>query len=227
MIVSKYPYIKLEREESATSGRKYILPNNEKVVSVTTILDATKSIEKIQSLEEWKNRVGDKNAKQIKTEAANVGTLMHKKLEEYVLGVRKPAGSNIIHQQADKMAQVIINKGLCRLNECWGSEVNLHYDDLYAGTTDLVGVFDNTPAILDFKQTNKPKKTEYIDDYFIQLVAYIECHNKTYNTDIKTGVILMCSRNFEYQEWILTGAEFEKYQLMWWKKVKQYYELIC
>lgn len=221
MIVEKYNYAALKREQTE-KGRLYVTAGG-KLPSVTTILDATKSAEKKQALQNWRNRIGHANAQQITTEAANVGTVMHKKLEEYCLGKRKPPGSNIIQQQADKMALEVINNGLVHMDECWGVEVGLYYDGLYAGTTDCVGQFGGEPAIMDFKQTNKPKKTEYIEDYFVQLAAYAAAHNKMFGTDIKKGVILMCSRAFEYQQWIIEGDEFAKYTDMWFDKVKEYY----
>ena len=126
---------------------------------------------------------------------------------------------------------MIINNGLPKVTEIWGMEASLYYPELYAGTTDLVGVWKGRPAIMDFKQTNKPKKREYIDDYFLQLVAYSEAHNHTHGTDINTGVILMCARpkdtdsTPEYQEFVLEGVKFEMYRQLWWKRVEQYYML--
>ena len=221
MIIQKFDYSTIKREQPE-KGRLYVTASG-KLPSVTTILEATRSEEKKKALDNGKKRVGHANAQQISTEAANVGTVMHKKLEEYCLGKRKSAGSNIIQQQADKMALEVINNGLVKMNECWGVEVGLFYEGLYAGTTDCVGVFDGKPAIMDFKQTNKPKKTEYIEDYFIQLVAYAAAHNKMYGTNIDRGVILMCSRDFQYQQWIIDGEEFEKYTDLWFDRVKDYY----
>ena len=63
---------------------------------------------------------------------------------------------------------------------------------LYAGTTDCIGLWNGKLAILDFKQTNKPKKREWVDDYFCQLTAYAQAHNEMFDTEINTGVILMC-----------------------------------
>ena len=78
-------------------------------------------------------------------------------------------------------------------------------------------------AIMDHKQTNKPKKREWIDDYFVQLAAYANAHNEVHGTKIRKGVIFMCSADNIYQEFILKGTDFEKYTDIWFKRVEQYY----
>ena len=192
MIISKYNYSPLARE-SVEGKRHYALPDGSRVPSVTTILEKTKPEEAKQKLQEWRNRVGHERAQQITTEAANRGTRMHTYLERYVKN--DDIGdfpTNPFAQPSWFMAAKVILEGLQHANEYWGSEVPLYYSGLYAGTTDLVGVWKGQPAIMDFKQSNKVKKREWIDDYFLQLAAYAEAHNDTYGTAINTGVILMC-----------------------------------
>jgi genome maintenance exonuclease 1 len=121
------------------------------------------------------------------------------------------------------MAQSIINQGLVKCNEYWGTEVPLYYPKIYAGTTDLVGVHDGDEAIMDHKQTNKPKKREWIEDYFVQLAAYANAHNEVHGTKIRKGVIFMCSADNLYQEFILEGTEFDKYTEIWFGRVEKYY----
>ena len=222
MLINKFDYAPVPRD-SVDGVRLYQLPSGARVPSVTTILDATKPDDKKQILANWKARVGDDAAKQISTEAANVGTLMHRMLEEYCRGESKKAGGNMIQQQASKMSKVIIEQGLVDMDECWGLEAPLYYDGIYAGTTDFVGVWKGMPSIIDFKQTNKPKKDDWIDDYRIQLAAYATAHNKMYGTNIQRGVILMCSRALEFQHWVVEGEEFEKWTSVWWDRVEQYF----
>jgi genome maintenance exonuclease 1 len=121
------------------------------------------------------------------------------------------------------MAENIIYQGLSKCNEYWGTEVSLYFPQIYAGTTDLVGVHDGDEAIMDHKQTNKPKKREWIDDYFIQTAAYANAHNEVWGTKIRKGVIFMCSADFIYQEFIVEGAEFDKYTDLWFRKLEEYY----
>jgi len=234
-LIKRYDYKNLSREQ-VDGKRLYATPDGSRVPSVTTILDKTKPAEAKQALMEWKKRVGVEKAQQITTEAANRGTRMHTYLENYVLtGEIKDKGSNPFGWASHDMAQEVIDKGLIHADEFWGTEVPLYFPGIYAGTTDCVGVHQGAPAILDFKQSNKPKKTEWITDYFLQLAAYSEAHNEVYGTKINKGVILMCVRPTEsepgiytkppeYQEWIIEGSEFEHWRNEWWKRVEQFYE---
>jgi genome maintenance exonuclease 1 len=174
-------------------------------------------------LNEWKNRIGHAKAQQITTEAAGVGTAMHANLERFLIGEQRQPGNNPVHVQANKMADVIIENGLSKMDEVWAMEQSLYFPGLYSGTTDLVGVYQGLPAICDHKQTNKPKKAEWVEDYYIQLVAYILAHNEVYGTDMKRGVIFMCSRDLQYQQFDLTPENFNKYQDIWLNKVEEYY----
>jgi genome maintenance exonuclease 1 len=222
-LINKFPYMEMKRE-TTTEGRKYVSPDGSKLPSVTTILDATKPLESKKALIEWRRRVGEQKAKEITAEAAGRGTRMHKYLENYVLkGETGEPGSNPYSQQSHQMAHTIISQGLSNCPEFWGTEVSLYFPKVYAGTTDLVGLHNNDEAILDFKQTNKPKKREWIEDYFLQLTAYANAHNEVYGTKIRKGVILMCSADNQYQEFIVEGNEFDEWSDRWWKRVEEYY----
>ena len=211
--------------------RVYLTPDGEKLPSVTTILGSTKDM---THLNEWKNRVGEEKAAQITREAAGVGTAMHSNLERFLIGEQRQPGNNPVHIKANAMANVIIDKGLKKVNEIWAMEQSLYFPGLYSGTTDLVGVYDGEPAVMDYKQTNKPKKEEWIEDYKLQLMAYILAHNEVYGTKIKRGVVFMCSRGNDtmapggeiYQQFDLFPKDFNKYQDLWLNKVEEYYKLI-
>jgi hypothetical protein len=219
----KFNYIELKRE-TLNGSRKYITPDGHAVPSVTTILDATKPEEAKQALREWRKRVGEEKAKQITTEAAGRGTRMHKWLENHVkTGNMGEPGTNPYSIQSHQMAQTIRDKGLINCQEFWGTEVSLYFPEVYAGTTDLVGIHDNSEAIMDHKQTNKPKKREWIDDYFLQLAAYALAHNEVWGTKIRKGVVFMCSADNQYQEFIVEGKEFDYYTDKWYSRLDQYY----
>ena len=96
-------------------------------------------------------------------------------------------------------------------------------DRIYAGTTDCVGEYKGEPCIIDFKQTNKPKKKEWIEDYFLQLVAYAEAHNEVYGTKINEGHVFMCARDLTYQQFDITPLNYAKYKDLWWQRVEEYY----
>ena len=223
-IPNKFNYIALPRETIADGTRKYATPDGEKLPSVTTILSATTPEEKKLVLQNWRKRVGVDKAQGITTEAAGRGTRMHKYLEDYIkTGVLSVPGSNPYSIQSNSMAKTIIDQGLVNCNEYWGTEIPVYFPKIYAGMTDLAGVHSNGEAIMDHKQTNKPKKREWIDDYFIQLCAYAAAHNELHGTKIRKGVIFMCDPTCAYQEFIIEGAEFDKYSDMWWTRVEEYY----
>lgn len=203
-----------------TRKRVYQTPDGETLPSVTTILSSTKDM---TALNEWRKRIGEDKANQITREAAGVGTAMHSNLERFIAGMQRQPGNNPVHVQANKMADIIIENGLRDVNEVWAMEQSLYFPGLYSGTTDLVGMYKGQPAVMDYKQTNKPKKEEWIADYKIQLVAYILAHNEVYDTDIKEGHVFMCSRDLQYQQFDLWPDEFEIWQEEWLKKVEEYY----
>lgn len=221
LIVKRYDYQPISRQE-INGKRLYATPDGNAVASVTTILDATKDKTHLIA---WRKRVGAVKAQEITTEAAGVGTRMHKYLEDYIDTAEWPhPGSNPYAQQAHRMAEIIKSEALTYVDEIWGSEVNLYMPNMYAGTTDLVGSYKGQPSIMDFKQTNKPKKVEWVQDYFLQLVAYAEAHNEIYGTNIREGHVFMCSRDCEYQQFDIWPHEYDEWRNEWYNRVYQYYE---
>lgn len=219
----KFNYTELTRE-NINNERKYLTPEGLKIPSVTTILDKTKPLESKFKLNEWKKRVGFENAALISAQSSSRGTKMHKFLEDYI-STGFLDNSTVDNDNVDsyEMAKVIAENGLVKCNEYWGVEINLYYENMYAGTTDLICMHDNKPCILDFKQSNKPKKKEWIEDYFLQLTAYAEAHDSLYKTKINKGVILMCTPDKFFQEFIIEGDEFEYYKDKWFDRVEKYY----
>ena len=207
---------------SLISGSRHYDIGQEKLPSVTTILAATQSEEKRQSLQRWKDRVGLDAADQIKNEAANRGTAMHAYLEDHLSGKQR-IDLTPIGEEARTMAQMIVDQGFKDLNEIWGSEVTVYYPGLYAGATDVAGIYNSAESIIDFKQSNKPKRREWISDYFTQLGAYAMAHNHVYGTKINQGVILMCTKDNLFQKFIVDGQEFVRCQHDFLRKVDQYY----
>ena len=220
LIINKYDYKEIKKK-SIEGRRLYACPDGNAVASVTTILDATKDKTHLIA---WRKRVGETKAKEITTEAAGVGTRMHKYLEDYVeVGQWPTPGSNPYAQQAHKMATQIKDNVIDDV-EIWGSEVQLYHPKIYAGTTDLVGTYKGNPSIMDFKQTNKPKKEEWVEDYYLQLTAYALAHNELYGTNINEGHVFMCSRDLQYQQFDLWPDDFAQWESKWWDRVYEYYD---
>jgi len=216
-----YKYPKTQREK--IEGKRHYVFDKEKLPSVTTILDITQPAEKRESLAAWRAREGEERAARIMSESATRGTAMHKILEKYVLEEGYLDETNV-GKQAHNMALQVIQRGLCNMTEFYGTECTLYYPGLYAGQTDLVGVHKNQDAIIDFKQTNKPKRKEWIGDYCLQLAAYAMAHNILFNTKISKGVIMMCSKDNYYQEFVIEGLEFQKHMHNFLRRVDEYYK---
>lgn len=207
--------------DAVTKKRVYLTPDGTKTPSVTTILSATKDM---TALNEWKKRVGHEQAAQITREASGIGTAMHANLERFLSGIERQPGNNVVHVQANKMADVIIENAFKNIDEIWAMEQSLYYPGLYSGTTDLVAVYKGNPSICDYKQSNKPKKEEYVEDYYMQLCAYILAHNEVYDTDIKEGHIFVCTRDLVYQQFDIWPDKFDYWQDRWLSRVEDYYK---
>ena len=219
-ITQKYNYADLKRQDGDT--RLYLTPDGESLPSVTTILGKTKDK---TFLKKWRQKVGEKKAEQIIKDSAQIGTALHLYIERFVNGEQYKDLTKI-GIQAEKMAKKIIDESFKDLTEIWGSEVHLYYPGRYAGTTDMIGVYKGRPTIIDFKQTNRPKKREWVQDYLMQLSAYAVAHNKLFNTEIDQGVVLMCSRDLTFQRFELLGENFTRATDAFMKKLDLYNESI-
>jgi hypothetical protein len=223
MITEKFAYQEIKR--TRREGKRLYDTDTGFLPSVTTVLSATKSEADMQALQDWRNRVGHSEAQKIANEAANVGTLMHGYLEDWLIHDTYERKDNLVHRVAANMADTVIKNIGPDIDEVWGTEIGLYYPGLYAGTADVAGVWKGKPAIMDFKQTNKPKKREWIADYFMQGAAYGNAHNALFETDIQTVAIFMCSRACEFQLFELSMDEFAEYSNKWAHRVGEYYEL--
>ena len=213
----KYNYVQVSRSEDHGS-RTYDV-NGTKLPSVTTILAQTKD----QSyLDRWKAKVGHEEAERIKNLSSKRGTSMHKFIEKHITGVGYDDLTEI-GQQAKPMAQKIIDIGLTPVSEYYGSEVSLYYPGLYAGSTDLVCIHNGKETIADFKQANKPKKEDWIEDYFLQIGAYAMAHDYVYGSNIEQGVIMVCTPDLYYQEFKFDGEKMKNYRHKFLQRLSQYY----
>ena len=218
---NKFIYPKSTR--SIIQGSRHYSVNEENLPSVTTILKATESEEKKAKLAAWKERVGHKQAEIISREATTRGSSMHNYLEKFLLGKLNMdlLGDNTREKM---MADQIIENGLRhKLNEIWGCEATLYYPGKYAGSADCVGIYENKQTIIDFKNSTKPKKDEWIDDYYLQCAAYSLAHNKVYGSNITQAAILLCTKDNIFQRFIIDGERLINYQNQFMEKVEQFY----
>lgn len=214
----------MERVTDAKSGKRYYATKTGNLSSVTTILDYTGDKSKIEM---WRKRVGEEEAERVKREATGLGSLMHTHLEHHIMNIERPGGNNLVRKMAREMADVIIQNGLPHLEEVWGMEEGLYFPSLYAGTTDLIGVYRGKPAIIDYKSAKKLKKEEDIEDYFIQCSAYAAAHNELFGTDIGTVVILMADRSLKFREFFVSGAMFDRYFDKWLERFEKFHNATC
>ena len=213
----KYNYVRVSRSEDQGS-RTYDVSGT-KLPSVTTILARTKD----QSyLDKWKAKVGHEEAERIKNLSSKRGTSMHKFIEKHITGAGYDDLTEI-GQQAKPMAQKIIDIGLTPVSEYYGSEVSLYYPGLYAGSTDLVCMHNGKETIADFKQANKPKKEDWIEDYFLQIGAYAMAHDYVHGSNIEQGVIMICTPDLYYQEFKFDGEMMKNYRHKFLQRLSQYY----
>ena len=218
---NKYNYLQGKQITDEESGSRVYDFNGSRLPSVTTILSATKNQ---QFLKDWKAKVGEQEAERIKNLSSKRGTSMHKILESHIQGVGYDDLTEI-GQAAKPMAEKIIEVGLTPVSEYFGSEVMLHYPGLYAGSTDLVCMHNDMESIIDFKQSNRPKKEEWIEDYFLQIAAYAMAHDYVYKSEIKQGVIMICTPDLYYQEFKIQGVELKNYKHKFLKRLDMYNEL--
>jgi genome maintenance exonuclease 1 len=216
---SKYTYVDASRIED--QGTRLYDVNGSRLPSVTTILGATKDQ---QFLKKWKAKVGEAEADRIKNLSSRRGTSMHKFLEHYVQGTGYDDLTEI-GQKAKAMAEKVIDVGLTPVEEIYGSEVTLYYPGLYAGSTDLVCVHNGKDSIVDFKQSNRPKREEWIDDYKLQIAAYAMAHDYVHNSKIEQGIIMVCTPDLYYQEFLVNGAELRQWKHKFLKRLDMYYDL--
>ena len=219
-LIKKYNYAELKRQDG--ESRLYLTPDGESLPSVTTILSKTKDK---SFLKQWRAKVGEAAAEKIIQDAGKIGTALHLYIERLVNG-EKYKDITKIGIQAEKMAKKIVEEAFKDITEVWGSEIHLYYPNKYAGTADMIGMYKGRPTVMDFKQTNRPKKREWIQDYLMQLAAYAQAHNKLFNTEIEQGVILMCSRDLTFQRFELIGEKFNRAGDSFMKRLEKYSESI-
>ena len=215
----KYSYVSASRIED--QGTRLYDVNGSRLPSLTTILGATKDQ---QFLKEWKAKVGEAEADRIKNLSSRRGTAMHKFLEHYILGTGYDDLTEL-GQKAKAMAKKVIDIGLTPVEEYYGSEVTLYYPGLYAGSTDLVCVHNGKDSIVDFKQSNRPKREDWIDDYKMQIAAYAMAHDYVHNSKIEQGIIMVCTPDLYYQEFVVSGAELRQWKHKFLKRLDMYYDL--
>ena len=215
----KYKYA-TGKQINEDSGRIYDVAGF-RLPSVTSILSRTKDQ---GFLKEWRAKVGDKEADRIMNLSSVRGTAMHKYLESHITDIGYEDLTDT-GKHAKTMAEKVIEIGLAPVDEYYGSEVTMYYPGLYAGQTDLVCIHDGEDAIVDFKQSNRPKRKEWVEDYYLQIAAYAMAHDYVHGSRINKGVIMVCTPDLYYQEFVVEGSELRQYKHKFLKRLDMYHEL--
>ena len=217
---NKYTYVQAS-STTAHGARTYDV-HGVRLPSVTTILAKTKNQSYINR---WKNRVGHEEAERVKNLSSKRGTAMHKFIEKYI---QESGYEDLtpIGVEAKPMAEKIIEIGFTPITEYYGSEVTIHYPGLYAGSTDLVCMHNDLETIVDYKQANSPKKRDWIEDYYMQIAAYAMAHDYVYKSNIRQGIIMMCTPDRYYQEFKFQDAELRKWKHKFLKRLDEYHEIM-
>ena len=216
----KYSYVRGSR--STDHGSRTYQVDGFNLPSVTTILNKTKDQ---GFLKKWRDRVGHEEAQRIFNLSSKRGTAMHKFLEKHI----EDSGYEDLTEigvEAKPMAQKIIETGLAPVSKYYGSEVTLYYPGLYAGTTDLVCRHNDLDTIIDFKQSNRPKEEEWVEDYFLQIAAYAMAHDYVHRSNIQQGIIMVCTPDLYYQEFKFSGTDLRSKKHKFLKRLDEYHEIM-
>ena len=217
--LERYNYVRVPRSDD--EGKRTYDVQGAHLPSVTTILSRTKDQ---GYLKKWKAKVGEQQAEVIKNISSKRGTSMHKYIEAYILE-KGYEDMTSLGQQAKTMAHKVIEMGLTPVEEYYGSEVTLYYPGLYAGSTDLVCVHNEMDTIIDFKQSNSPKRKEWIEDYYMQIAAYAMAHDYIHGSNIEQGIIMVCTPDLYMQEFRFQGAEMRMWKHKFLARLNEFYEM--
>lgn len=172
--------------KTTEEGRRYFTPDGNAYPSITTVL----GILSVDGIMKWRKRVGEEEANKISHQAATRGTSVHKLAEDYIDNVDDWKGKALPNNlYTFSHLKDIIDS---RLNNVWFQEEYLYSDRLKcAGQVDCIAEFDGELSIIDFKTSRKPKKIEWITNYFIQASFYAAAFYERTGVPIKQGVILI------------------------------------
>lgn len=233
LILEKLNETKISQINSK-KGRYYLIENNPyKFLSVSTILSLTQSEEKTKNLNNWKQKVGNEEANKISNLSLKRGTIMHDCLELYFENFNLNLTIKTIKNKYENLFYDIdiIRNGLNMFYNMFKTKIlssvkqsikrefpiynfweNENKFFGYSGTVDHFCINDqNEFTVIDYKNSIKPKKEEWITDYKIQISAYIKGIEFMTNTEIPNGKIwIMCQSN-DFQEFKLNKKDIEYY----------------
>ncbi len=167
---------------NSKGGRYYETPTGAKYPSVTSIT----KLHNQESIQAWKEKVGEKVAGEISRRALARGNKIHTLAEKYLLNEGDMSDD---FSRAD-FGQMI--PYLDKINNIHCLETQLYSDHLKtAGTVDCVGEYEGKLTVIDFKTSAKLKKREWVKDYFMQCSAYAVMYEERTGTPIERLLLII------------------------------------
>jgi len=166
--------------------RFYVTPAGNKYPSITSVLGANP--EKIKGLQKWRKRVGEAEANKISQKASRRGTTVHKICEDYLNNEEEYINGAMPDSVGmfNSLKPILIEN----VGNIYGQELALYSDRLgVAGRVDLIAEWGGVPSIIDFKTSARPKKLEWIDDYFMQCSGYAAMYYEMTDFPIRDVVV--------------------------------------
>ena len=170
--------------DTQPTGRTYVTPDGVRYPSITTVLGILSEA----GIAAWRKRVGEDEANRVGGRASARGTLVHSIVEKYLLNENTKEYLPHIRQSLENLRPILDS----RIGTIYGLEVPLYSSYLgVAGRCDCVAEFDGVPSIVDFKTSRKPKKKEWISNYFAQMAGYAVMWEERTGMPITNTVIIM------------------------------------
>ena len=175
-------------------GRQYRTPEGIDLPSITTVL----SILSRESIAKWRSRVGHEEANRISHRASSRGTRVHEIVEKYINNeenFKDGYTPDIISSFSD--LKPILDS---RIGRVYAQEAPLYSNHLgVAGRVDCIAEFDGRLSVIDFKTSMKPKRKDWITNYFMQESAYAIMWEERTNRPITQLVTIISVDNHEPQ----------------------------
>jgi genome maintenance exonuclease 1 len=202
----------------------YIDPHGARLPSVTTILDATKPQAQREMLVNWRKRVGTVEANRIAGAASRRGTGTHKQIQCYLQG-KDALCPEPVKPYWESLKPVLQDIQDVKLIE--GSV--FHYDLSYAGKVDCVASYRGIPCVCEWKTADRPKGTvEYLHDYPLQLMAYLEAVNhyyQEYKIDLKHALLVVAVPEMPAEVFWFEPEAIKTHWQAWEQRLTNFWQL--
>jgi genome maintenance exonuclease 1 len=184
-------------------GHYYQTPSGAIYPSITTILQKTQTLEKQQSLQNWREH--EVASDYITQEAGIVGSETHKLIENYLNSEEIFEKFRLLSEAHFSNLLPFVNK----INDIHGIELRLYSDKMkLAGTSDCIAKYEGTLSIIDYKTKRSNQKEEWLTDHFIQATSYGIMFKELTGIKVEQIVILVSSEKNTRMEFIKNPDDY-------------------